>query len=143
MLMANNEIRDLFRFAEIRKESGLDEVETLDEVEISDLDKTALFEDLKMSAARYKIFFGSIDDTSYLAWTDNVSNVDFYYSLGMITLEITFKNNEKIEVTLDELYNQNKMRMTMEEKFQVTPPILFPAEYEMAVYLIISRAFRE
>ena len=45
-----------------------------------------------------------------MAWTENISNVDFYYSLGMITLEITFKNNEKIEVTLDELYNQNKIK---------------------------------
>ena len=136
-------IRDLFRFAEIRKESGLDEVETLDEVEISDLDKTALFEDLKMSAARSKLFFGSIDDTSYMAWTENISNVDFYYYLGKITFEITFKNNEKIEVPSTNFTLKDKMRMKMEEKFQVTPPILSPDEYEMVLFTIICSAFGE
>jgi hypothetical protein len=88
----------------------------------------------------YQSFFGSPENTSYSAWTDNISNVFIYYYYGTekTIVEITFENDEIIEVTLDELCSQSKMREKMEEKFRVIPPLLTPSEYEMAIFVIIT-----
>jgi hypothetical protein len=83
----------------------------------------------------------SIEDEGYYVWTDNILDVDSYYELEKITLEITFKNNEIIECAVDEIGSQSKLKEKMEEKLQVTLPVLDEGDYGMFVYNIMRFAF--
>lgn len=118
---SNDEFRDLLRSIKLRRVfPSLDEAKT--------------------SNGIYEDYFGLPED-NISAWTDNISNADFYYCQGKITFEITFKNDEIIICTLGEICSQRKMGKKMEEKFQVKPPMLTRDEYEMFLFIIICGVF--